>query len=512
MKQAETPSVSPSIPNPAGTLPPEVAPQALANHVCPFCGTLAINADDLCTRCGMQNTPVTRKATIDRMGPWFVLQSRNPAAPGMKFNTLKALAAKGRIRSRSVVRGPTTDQLWTFASQVRGLSRELGICWTCSAEIPKTSVSCPHCAALQEVPANPDVLLESAAATPIVEPFRKISVFEAELLDANSAIDLDSMGPRPAPPPRRPLPSPSSPVELSSTTTSPRSTGTPSRQAGSVNPGKSASQPTALASHDVPIPSQNAPLDEAQFASAFVQNPQPGPRKRGRMGRVLGVFFLLILAAGGVIASQPGWRTQALAIMDRTWRELQKDWSDAVGGVRQNTSNPNAANPTASKPNTVNPNTAAPSSSAPDVSTPAKDDNNKPAANPTTTPTITTDSANPAAAKLKPEDSKFWHSDPAQPHPTPAGQSNPVPDQTQPKVPILLPATQPGADAGDDALDKEAWNLYGQAFDAMNQRKYSLAVELYEQIERMASSHWPTDIAIRLQEARTKMAIAHGAN
>ena len=48
--------------------------------------------------------------------------------PGMRFETLLSFVRKGRVRARSVVRGPTTHQLWRFAAHVKGLSREFGLC------------------------------------------------------------------------------------------------------------------------------------------------------------------------------------------------------------------------------------------------------------------------------------------------------------------------------------------------------------------------------------------------
>ena len=82
-----------------------------------------------------ENTADTRKATKSRIGPWYVLQSRNPAAPGMTHDTLLGFVRKGRVKARSIVRGPTTHQLWRFACQVKGLSREFGVCYSCGGSI-----------------------------------------------------------------------------------------------------------------------------------------------------------------------------------------------------------------------------------------------------------------------------------------------------------------------------------------------------------------------------------------
>ncbi len=108
----------------------------------------------------MDNTPDARKATKARIGPWYVLQARNPAAPGMRFETLLSFVRKGRVRARSVVRGPTTHQLWRFAAHVKGLSREFGLCFSCGSVLDSTANICPQCNRLQEPPLNPDTLLE----------------------------------------------------------------------------------------------------------------------------------------------------------------------------------------------------------------------------------------------------------------------------------------------------------------------------------------------------------------
>ncbi|MGB7156700.1 MAG: hypothetical protein WBD40_01460, partial [Tepidisphaeraceae bacterium] len=135
--------------------------------VCPFCGSVNDRPthdydNTACPRCTMADTPATRQATRARLGPWFVRQNRNPAAPGMKFDTLMALVKRGQVSAQSVVRGPTTGQFWRFAAQVKGLSREFGVCYNCATAVEKSATICPQCNRLQEPPANPDVLLENA--------------------------------------------------------------------------------------------------------------------------------------------------------------------------------------------------------------------------------------------------------------------------------------------------------------------------------------------------------------
>jgi hypothetical protein len=132
--------------------------------VCPFCGTVNDSIGVPCRQCGMENNAATRQATRGKIGPWFVWQGRNPSAPGMNWATLMSLVEKGRVTPRSVVRGPTTGQLWRFAARVKGLSREFGLCWQCGAEIARQTRLCPGCKRIQQPPINPDVLLDAVDA------------------------------------------------------------------------------------------------------------------------------------------------------------------------------------------------------------------------------------------------------------------------------------------------------------------------------------------------------------
>jgi hypothetical protein len=144
-------------------------------HVCPFCGTQRETDVGACTQCSLEDTPTTRTATRGKLGPWYVLQSRNPSAPGMNFATLMALVQKGRVTARSVLRGPTTGQFWRHAAKVKGVSREFLLCWNCGGDVAKNARACPNCKRLQEPPLNPDVLLENGEFSSEVErPYARI--------------------------------------------------------------------------------------------------------------------------------------------------------------------------------------------------------------------------------------------------------------------------------------------------------------------------------------------------
>jgi hypothetical protein len=139
-------------------------------YVCPFCGAVNETMEGPCPNCTMSNTAETRKATKSRIGPWYVLQSRNPAAPGMKYETLLGFVRKGRVKARSIVRGPTTHQLWRFACQVKGLGREFGLCYSCGGSIEHDAQLCPQCNRLQDPPADPDVFVEGQGGGGSGEP------------------------------------------------------------------------------------------------------------------------------------------------------------------------------------------------------------------------------------------------------------------------------------------------------------------------------------------------------
>jgi len=168
---------------------PAAAPQrSVGKVVCPYCGSVNEKSTGPCPRCTMEDTPATRASTKARIGPWYVLQSRNPSAPGMKWSTMLSLVSRGQVAPRSIVRGPTTHQLWRFAGHVKGLSREMGICYACGLEIEKTANQCPHCDRLQEPPINPDALLETREPAP--RPTVQREIRSADASEALTASQL----------------------------------------------------------------------------------------------------------------------------------------------------------------------------------------------------------------------------------------------------------------------------------------------------------------------------------
>ena len=146
-----------------------------ATGVCPFCGTTGVSASNSCPGCGTQDSPVSRERAKSTVGPWQVLDPNHPSAQGINFHTLKLLISEGRVIPTSVVRGPTTAQLWKPAGKVKGLSREFGLCYSCDARIDRTAALCPNCNRSQTLPFDPDMLLDASSPIPMPAPTSPLS-------------------------------------------------------------------------------------------------------------------------------------------------------------------------------------------------------------------------------------------------------------------------------------------------------------------------------------------------
>jgi hypothetical protein len=141
--------------------------------LCPFCGSFNRGVGQPCQHCRTEDTTAARAAARKRVGPWFVLQSKNLAAPGIGFVALLAMIRQGIVTDRSVIRGPATGQLWRLAGKVRGISREFGQCYGCDGELSVLDPLCPHCQRPQSLPADVDATEEPTPAprpTPAAAP------------------------------------------------------------------------------------------------------------------------------------------------------------------------------------------------------------------------------------------------------------------------------------------------------------------------------------------------------
>lgn len=114
--------------------------------ICPYCGQTQPLADR-CRSCSGLFEPLSRQATHNSMGPWFIRDENRPFQPGCSFETILRLIERGKITSRTIMRGPTTRQFWTIAKRVPGISHRLGICHECEASVNPDDQACPVCGA-----------------------------------------------------------------------------------------------------------------------------------------------------------------------------------------------------------------------------------------------------------------------------------------------------------------------------------------------------------------------------
>lgn len=149
-----TPSLEPVIehpsleaPEPARTLPPSRAP-AERMSLCPYCGEeQRAAAPAACHACRGVFEPLSRQATQNAMGPWQFRDAANPFRPGCSYETLRALAERGKIDPSTPVRGPTTRQFWMRADETHGLAHLFGRCHACRERARPSDALCFTCGA-----------------------------------------------------------------------------------------------------------------------------------------------------------------------------------------------------------------------------------------------------------------------------------------------------------------------------------------------------------------------------
>lgn len=142
-------------PAPVGATSPAVAPapaqpagQAgrMSGVLCPYCGDVSADSRR-CQRCGGHFDPLSRQASQNAMGPWFIRDPASPWRPGCSFETLKELIRRRRITRDTVLRGPTTRQFWTFAGRAPSVANLLGVCHSCRADVLPEDFTCRTCGA-----------------------------------------------------------------------------------------------------------------------------------------------------------------------------------------------------------------------------------------------------------------------------------------------------------------------------------------------------------------------------
>ena len=112
--------------------------------ICPYCGETQ-SATERCQGCGGLFEPLSRQATHNAMGPWFVRDPGKPFHPGCSYETIVRMIDRGQVSKYSIVRGPTSKQFWTVAKHLPGVAHLLGYCHNCDASVDPGDNGCHVC-------------------------------------------------------------------------------------------------------------------------------------------------------------------------------------------------------------------------------------------------------------------------------------------------------------------------------------------------------------------------------
>ncbi len=114
--------------------------------ICPFCGNLT-STGATCTHCKGRLDPLSRQATQNKMGPWFIRDETHPFRPGCDYATVRKLIAAGRITTQTIIRGPSTRQFWARARHAPTIANLLGECHNCHVRVSVSELCCKSCGA-----------------------------------------------------------------------------------------------------------------------------------------------------------------------------------------------------------------------------------------------------------------------------------------------------------------------------------------------------------------------------
>jgi len=416
----------------------------------------------------MENTALTRQATRARIGPWYVLQARNPAAPGMKCNTLLGLIRKGQVTPKTIVRGPTTHQFWRFAARVKGISREFGICFSCGTRLETKATECPHCGKSQELPSNPDTLLEGdlPPSQPVFREVKSdpsaadVSHEEHSAPEETASLGIENLKPRRPPTPEEPLLNLDGAEEFSVTPAAPLpDPPRPTADSGPKKPNLAAL--TTPADADSPMQSRRRMkrhenvLTARDLATAFSLQYEPHApstaKNKSKLRRAVIMTVVILLIGGGAAV----WFVPSL--QERAIAQFHQIYPGAI------------AEPPATPAPAAHFGSASPSDNPPWSARMPK------AQTPITTPTPNANTG-----------SSFNGTTPGS------------------------AADSGTATASDEDLDALAMKLHNQGLDAEARHDYASAIAYYQQIEKLPREHWPADTEQLLGAARQRLSAGSG--
>jgi hypothetical protein len=390
----------------------------------------------------------------------------------MRYATLLALVNKGQVTARSVVRGPTTHQLWRYAAHVKGLSREFGVCYSCGESVDKTASNCPHCDRAQEPVGNPDALLEAR------EPVTPSAVAGPQLAQSISS-NGHSEG------------APADPYSLATRQTV-------------GGPLLSHAERLRTASDGRPAEIRRRPdgrvLSAMELAAALqVAPPPPVPQGHPVRTLVITVAIVSVLASGIIGIARPDLRHRA------------QDWAQAMcSAVSQGMANFHLQKLPPADGSSPSPDVDTPPANTM-VQAPVQDTTPQPNpifSNPLSGTVNSTPAPQPATPppaaptiQISPGDgaSNLNSTPPAAPAPEQPAPLAPAPSARAsilPDRPVLV---------GAAPSTSEIWTLHSRGLEAESRQDWADAARCYEQIEQSPKDQWPTDVQRRLENARRQL-------
>jgi len=114
--------------------------------ICPWCGEPQ-PVQESCRACHRGFDAQMRSELLSAMGPWFIRNEGKPFEPGFSYARLEEMIRAREIDRNTIVRGPTTRQMWTAARRTPGLAHLLGYCFACDERVHHEARSCPSCSA-----------------------------------------------------------------------------------------------------------------------------------------------------------------------------------------------------------------------------------------------------------------------------------------------------------------------------------------------------------------------------
>lgn len=112
---------------------------------CIYCGHQIRKGVSRCAYCGELLGEEARRKAREEAGPWSLLSDRAMATRGVNLEVMIRWVREGKIDRNSTVRGPSTRFEWRYAAEALVLSKYLGVCPYCQAQVSESDEFCPAC-------------------------------------------------------------------------------------------------------------------------------------------------------------------------------------------------------------------------------------------------------------------------------------------------------------------------------------------------------------------------------